>query len=156
MSAHLTVYLAGAVDQNPWRAKVIKECEGLDITFLSPHDNVSYNFQGLIPAQNKRPAFHLVDGLKVDRADIVFAYLDKDSQSAFSGTSWELGRAGANGKITFVINNMPAGKACKYELVKRAASMYFSKLEEAIDVLKDMSEEMGYKPNGAEEKNEKV
>jgi nucleoside 2-deoxyribosyltransferase len=142
MTKPIIVYLAGAVDREPWRNKVVKECQDLPVEFVSPIDNISYSYQSLCAAHKKKGVFHLADRIKIDQATIVFAYIREGSESLFSGTSWELGYAYAHGKFTILVNDMPPGKACKYELIRRMSDVYHTSLDEAIDDLRELATEM--------------
>jgi len=142
----IVVYLAGAVDKEPWRERLIKECRDLPLVFVSPIDNISYSYQSLCSAHRTKAVFHLADQLKIDQADIVFAYVREGSESLFSGTSWELGYAKRTGKITILVNDMKLSLACKYELVKRMADLYHTSLDEAIDDLRELAVEMAFSP----------
>jgi len=140
----IVCYLAGAVDREPWRSKVVRECQDLPVEFVSPIDNISYSYQSLCSAHRAKAVFHLADQLKIDRADIVFAYIREGSESLFSGTSWELGYAKRGGKITILVNDMKLSLACKYELVRRMADLYHTSLDEAIDDLRELATEMAF------------
>jgi len=142
----VVVYLAGAVDKEPWRARLVSECKDLPIVFVSPIDNLSYSYQSLCSAHRAKEVFHLADQLKVDRSDVVFAYIRDGSESLFSGTSWELGYAKASGKIVILVNDMPPSRACKYELIKRMADLYRTSLDEGIGALRELASEMAFGP----------
>jgi len=142
----IVVYLAGAVDKDSWRDKVIKECQDLPIVFVSPIDNLSYSYQSLCSAHKTKAVFDLADKLKIDQSDIIFAFIREGSESLFSGTSWELGYGHRSGKITMLVNDMKPSLACKYELVKRMADRYYTSLEEGIDGLRELGMEMAYDP----------
>jgi len=142
----IKVYLAGDISTDRWRLRVIEACKDLDIEFLSPIDNVSYSYQSLIAVHKVKQVFHFADQMKVDKADIVLAFVKDGSPSLFSGTSWELGYAKAKGKVTILINDMKPSLACKYELIKRMADIYCTSLEEGIDLLRELAFEMGFQP----------
>lgn len=142
----LVIYMAGAVDKEPWREKLIKECRDLPLVFISPIDQISYSYQSLCSQHRTKAVFHLADQLKIDQADLVFAYIREGSESLFSGTSWELGYAKAKGKITILVNDMKPSLACKYELVKRMVDLYHTSLDEAIDDLRELATEMAFSP----------
>ena len=142
----LKCYLAGDISPDRWRLQVVKQCQDCQIEWLSPVDNVSYSHQSLLRFHRKNRGFHICDKLKIDRADIIFAYLKEGSPSVFSGTSWELGYAHANQKHTVLVLDMKPSKACLYELVKRMADACYSSLEDGIDHLREMALEMSYLP----------
>lgn len=142
----LSVYLAGDVSKFCWRENVVKACVDLNIRWLSPVDGFSYSYQSLCSAHRTKAVFHLADQLKIDQADIVFAYVREGSESLFSGTSWELGYAKRGGKITILVNDMKLSLACKYELVRRMCDLYHTSLDEAIDDLRELATEMAFSP----------
>ena len=151
MSNHRIVcYLAGDIGPERWRLQVIDDCKDCPIEFLSPVDNIAYSYQSLIPAHKKNRVFHQADRLKVDRADVILAYLTEKSLDAekgtfYSGTSWELGYAFGNRKHTVVVLDMKPSIACRYELVSRMADNVYEKLDEAVDHLRELSLEMAWK-----------
>lgn len=144
----LSVYLAGDISKERWRLKVMEDCVDFaeNIEWLSPIDNISYSYQSLLSAHRKKLVFHISDKFKIDKAEIVFAYIADGSPSRFSGTSWELGYAFAKGKHTIVVNDMKPKDACLYELVKRFADAYYETLDEGIDHLRELAFEMGFCP----------
>lgn len=146
---NLKVYLAGDVSSDKWRDKVIRECQDCAFEWLSPVGGISYSYQSLCQVHRNRRVFHIADKLKIDKADIVFAYIRTGSPSIFSGTSWELGYAYAKNKHIILVNDMKPKLACKYELIKRFADAYYVSLDEGIDHLRELSSEIIY---GVEEK----
>ena len=145
----LKVYLAGDISKERWRIYVIDKCNDFEVEWLSPIDNISYSYQSLISQHRKKRVFHIADKLKVDRADIVFAYIADDSPSRFSGTSWELGYAYAKGKHTILVCDMKPSEECLYELVKRMSDAYYRTMDEGIDHLRELAFEMKYLPRSA-------
>ena len=144
----IKVYLAGDISKERWRLKVMDDCIDFaeNIEWLSPIDNISYSYQSLLVAHKKKRVFHISDKMKVDKADIVFAYFAEGSPSRFSGTSWELGYAYGRGKHTVIVCDMKPGEACLYELVKRMADAFYETLDEGIDHLRELAHEMSYLP----------
>lgn len=144
----IKIYLAGDISKARWRLKVMESCVDFaeNIEWLSPIDNISYSYQSLLSAHKKKRVFHICDKIKVDKADIVFAYIAEDSPSRFSGTSWELGYAYGCNKHTIVICDMKPKEACLYELIRRMADAYYETLDEGIDHLREMAFEMSYLP----------
>jgi len=143
----ITVYLAGDIDRlNHWRARVIEECRDCPIDFLSPIDNVLYSHQSLATHHLSNKTFQIEDILKIERADIVFAYIQKGSQSVFSGTSFEIGYAMALGKKVVVVCDMNPAKAHLYEMAIRMAHVTFETLDEGINGLRHVALSMIYQP----------
>lgn len=139
----LKVYLAGDVSEVRWRQRVVQECQDLPLEFLSPIDGIDY--AGIHLANSMKPMFHLADKMKLDQADIVFAYLRAGSPSRFSGTSWECGYANAKGKPVILVNDMGLGWAQYYELVWRLADSTSKSLDYGIELLRELGKEMSFK-----------
>jgi hypothetical protein len=116
----ISVYLAGAMDDNTWRHKVVKECQDLPIEWMSP-------------VSGHNSVFHLADKWKVDHADIIFAFIRRWSTSTFSGTSWECGRA--NGKIVILVDEMRKGG---YELLGAMVDVHCLVLDTGIERLREL------------------
>ena len=140
----LVCYLAGAVDDPGWRKDVIRSCRGAE--YLSPMDDVgavySNAFQ-MTQASMEHPTFHLMDKIKIEQADVVFAYFQSGSDSVFSGTSFECGVAVALGKPVIVVNDME--NAYLYEMVQRFASVYCPTLDNGIYFLRSMIREASHR-----------
>lgn len=147
----IKVYLAGDVSEDRWRLKVIKECRDCPIEWLSPIDGYSYDPNDLIGANATKLTFHLADRMKLEKADVVFAYIRAWSNSAFSGTSWELGYAKALGKTIIVVNDMMESRRYLYELVHRMADSYHLTMDDGIHFLRDLSLEMEWRQPNAQE-----
>jgi len=143
----IITYLAGDIDRsNHWRARVIEECQDCPIDFLSPIDNVLYSHQSLAKHHLSNKTFQIEDILKIEKADIVFAYIQKGSQSVFSGTSFEIGYAMALGKKVIVVCDMSPAQAHLYEMVVRMSHVAFDTLDEGINGLRHIALSMIYKP----------
>ena len=139
----LRVYLAGDVSRSRWRQRIAEECQDLPLEFLGPIDGIDY--AGIHIANSFHPMFHVADKLKLDHADIVFAYLTSGSGSVFSGTSWECGYAHALGKPVIVVNDMPDLESRLYALVTRMATSYTESLDYGITLLRALGEEMSFR-----------
>ena len=156
MNDKLLVYMAGDISKSRWRLEVIKECIDLPIEFLSPIDDVSYSYQSLVSAHQRKKVFHQADTLKIKRADIIFAYfktLDRElfndlKTTLYSGTSFECGVAYILGKPVIFVCDMPPAFACKYELVARLTDpeLRCESLDEGIDRLRELAWEMQFLP----------
>jgi len=149
------VYLAGDISyRNRWRPKVMKACDDLPIEWLSPVDTIDYAPKKLLQANNNNMVFLDCDLVKVDKCDVVFAYL-RSAQvcgSKHSGTSTEIGYAHKAGKIIVLVNDMPEDEGCKYAFIQRIAGRrFFKTLDEGIDFLREFVQEMGYLPTGEKE-----
>jgi len=142
----LKIYLAGDIaKEDRWRPKVMKALEGLPVEWLSPIDQIDYGYYRLKKEHEENKVFLFADYMKIDRADIVFAYLRR-CDSRHSGTSAEIGYARAKGKFIIYINDMPKTEAYLYEFVQRTADIAFTKLRDGIEFLKDFVAEMNYLP----------
>ena len=134
MEKNVNVYLAGDVSQH-WRAKVESAFRYFpNVIFLSPNQSpVAYKREALI---TKAP-FIIADKIKIDRSDIIFAYLKKYSPSRFSGTSWELGRASmCPTKHAIVVCDLSERLARLYEFLRSEYSnTYFTSLEDGMRYL---------------------
>lgn len=145
MIQKLKVYLAGAIDRdNPWRAKVIEECQDANIEFLCPIDDVLYSHQSLSKHHKSDKVFHIADELKVDWANVLFAYFQHGSKSYFSGTSYECGYARKGGKKIIIVMDMKPDKCHKHELAKRTCDCLCLTLDEGIDQLRRLGISMAY------------
>ena len=142
----LTIYLAGDISKQRWRLDVIEALKDYDIEWLSPVDNISYSYQKLIPEHEKRKTFHIADLMKVDEANIIFAYFRKDSPSYYSGTSAECGYAYDKRKHLVLVCDMKPSDECKYEFVKRLADSYYRTLDEGINHLRELVWELNFLP----------
>jgi len=142
----LKIYLAGDISkEDRWRPKVIKALEGLPVEWLSPLDNLEYRYNYFKRRDIENEGFLFADYMKIDRADIIFAYLRR-CDSRHSGTSAEIGYARAKGKFIIYINDMPKTEAYLYEFIQRTADIAFTKLRDGIEFLKDFVAEMNYLP----------
>lgn len=146
-SSRVVVYLAGSIgDDDRWRPFVMQSLEGLNVEFLSPVDRgISYSYKAMKRANEKNRVFLHCDYLKIDRADIVFAFLHS-GPSRHSGTSAEIGYSKAKGKTILLVNDMPQTEAFLYEFVHRSADEFFTKLSDGVDYLRDLVAEMQYSP----------
>jgi len=142
----LKIYLAGDISKkNRWRFKVINALEGLPIEWLSPVDEADYCYSQLKKRYEENQFFVFADYMKIDKADIVFAYLRR-CDSRHSGTSAEIGYARAKGKFIIYVNDMPKTEAYLYEFIQRTADIAFTRLRDGIEFLKDFVAEMNYLP----------
>lgn len=156
MNNKLLTYLAGDISKSRWRLEVIEECRDLPIEFLSPIDDVSYSYQSLTSAHQRKKVFHQADTLKIKRSDIVFAYfkaLDRElfnelKTTFYSGTSFECGLAYMLEKPVIFVCDMPPAFACKYELVIRMTDpeLRCGSLDEGIDKLRELAWELQFLP----------
>jgi nucleoside 2-deoxyribosyltransferase len=139
----LIVYLAGDIAPENWRQRVLdkfKNREGID--FFYPRTGLSYKERSLAQTEKSRTAYHIADLLKIESSDIVFAYIEKDSPSAYSGTSCEIGYAKARGKYIILVKEETSHL---YNFIKRVADIVFEKLDDGIEHLMDILEEMEVK-----------
>ena len=130
----LMVYLAGTRFL-PWRQTVIEECVDCQIHFLSP-----------LPNKETNKTFHIEDMLKIESAQIVFAYFQDESDGLFSGTSLEVGYALGKGKIVMAVCDMDSGRMLNYDLVLKSANAVYPTLSDGIDGLRHIALSMIYKP----------
>jgi len=140
MGKYLTVYLAGDIRPENWRKKVLQKFANREgIEFLFPQTGFSYEERSLAQTERFRTGYQVADFMKVDRADIVLAYIEKDSPSAYSGTSAEIGFAKARGKYIILVKESTTHL---YALIKRISTIVFDKLDDALDHLEDIWQEM--------------
>ena len=150
MTRPLTVYLAGDLDREQrWRIQVIQAfADREDIEFLCPVDSIKYSHQSLSKHHIADRTFHVADKLKIQWADLIFAYFRQGSDSKFSGTSWECGWGGTRDKQIIMVSNMKPAEAHLDELVRREVDIYCESIEEGIACLRDIADSMGYVPEG--------
>lgn len=140
----IRVYLAGDISkEDRWRPQVCEALDGLNVSFLSPVDRIDYDRINIENRKNR--VFDHCDYLKIDRADVVFAYT-RPSDSLHSGTSAEIGYAKALGKLILLVNEFPKDKKFLYEFIRRSSDEVFDSLEEGIGYLKEVVSEMQYDP----------
>ena len=130
----ITVYLAGTRFL-PWRQTVIEECADCQIRFLSP-----------LPNKETNKTFHIEDMLKIESAQIVFAYFQEESDGLFSGTSFEIGYGLGKDKMIMVVCDMESGRMHDYDLVLKSANAIYPTLSDGIDGLRHIALSMVYKP----------
>ena len=140
----ITVYLAGDIaSEDRWRPRVVKACEGLNVIFLSPLDNIDYRYSTLKKANLSNRVFLHCDYKKIDMADVVFAYV-RSCKSRHSGTSAEIGYARSRGKLVLYVNDMKKTERYLYEFIERTADVVFNTFPQGIDYLQDYLVEMDY------------
>ena len=130
----ITVYLAGTRFL-PWRQTVIEECVDCQIRFLSP-----------LPNKETNKTFHIEDMLKIESAQIVFAYLQDESDGIFSGTSFEMGYALGKGKKVMAVCDMASERMYNYDLALKSVHATYPTLSDGIDGLRHIALSMIYKP----------
>lgn len=143
MAQSFKCYLAGDIRPDNWRAKVLQRFSNREgIEFLFPQTGFSYEERSLAQTERFRTGYQVADFWKVDRADVIFAYIEKDSPSIYSGTSAEIGYAKAKGKYVILVKEPTTHL---YGLIKRISSIVFDKLDDGLEHLEDIWEEMAVK-----------
>ena len=143
MAQSFRCYLAGDIRPDNWRQKVLQRFlnrEGIE--FLFPQTGFSYEERSLAQTERYRTGYQVADLLKVDQADVVLAVIEKDSPSAYSGTSAEIGYAKAKGKYIILVKEPTTHL---YAFIKRISNIVFDKLDDALAHLEDIWEEMTIK-----------
>jgi len=143
----IKVYLAGDISRvDRWRSRVMKACRDLPIEWYCPVDTIDYRPKQLAKANAQNLVFLDCDLAKVDKADVVFAYI-RECDSRHSGTSAEIGYAYKAGKMVILVNDMQSDLECKYGFIKRLVGYrYFRSLTRGIDFLQEFVAEMHYRP----------
>jgi len=118
-----------------WRLEVMRQCVGLDIEWLIP---------SRIKDESEMPIKFMADEMKIRRADIIFAYIGPNRETAFSGTSWEMGGGHFLNKKVILVNRHDSKR--NYDLVNYAANQCYQTLEDGIEHLRELVIELGYKP----------
>lgn len=122
------VYLAGGMNQSNWQEKVATAVGTKGFVFYNPREHSLIN--------SKEYTFW--DLFYVKKADILFAYMQKDNPSGI-GLTLEVGYARALDKsIILVDEKSEYDKEFKerFKIVRESSSIVFDNLNEGIDFLK--------------------
>ena len=122
----LTVYLAGGMRSN-WQDRIIEQLKDHNFNFIDPRKN------GQVDAITYTPW----DLFLIERADIVFAYIEKDNPSGV-GAAYEMGYgSGLNKHIVSTIETLDR----YWDFVRIASDVNFYLLDFAIEYMKTIGDE---------------
>lgn len=115
----MEIYLAGGM-KTGWQDKVIRRCT--DLRFIDPRTH------GL----QQEAEYTAWDLAAIDRADMVFAYMDTSNPSGF-GMSLEVGYAKARGKYIWYVCEDDSARQRYFGMVRSCADRLYSSLDKALD-----------------------
>lgn len=143
MSEIIKVYLAGNLRMG-WRRVVIEECSDLPIVFLSPVEIPKNGPYYQAPATELMRTYKTTDFMKLDRSDLIFAYMCEDPTTRYAGTSAEISRAHSQDKSIILVNNLDDVEYDKYRFVMALADYNIRELDLGIDILRKIAIDMIY------------
>jgi hypothetical protein len=121
----LSIYLAGGMDSD-WQSQIIEKYRG-DFFFFNPRDH----------QLQKSEEFTVWDLLYLQKADILFAFMEKDNPSGF-GLTLEVGFARALGKTIILIDEKSSSDTFfkdKFRIVRDSSSIVFDNIKEGTEYL---------------------
>lgn len=123
------IYLAGGMNSG-WQEELIEELRNRFV-FFNPR-----NHELLQPSLYTTWDLHFVK-----KADIIFAYMEKDHPSGY-GLTLEIGYAKALNKTIILVDNKSTTDkefAGYFKMVRESASIVFDEIQSAVDFLKRFS-----------------
>ena len=124
----IRIYLAGGFHTN-WQEKVVEEFKHTnELIFFNPKEH------GL----TKSDEYFFWDILKLEKCDIILAYLEKTNPLAL-GLVFELGYAKGLGKKVILVDDktsFDSDYAKQFSLAKKSVDLELNSLDDAINYLK--------------------
>jgi nucleoside 2-deoxyribosyltransferase len=119
------IYLAGGMNSN-WQLKLLEKFH-TEFVFFNPRDH----------SLDDSKQFSEWDLFYVKRADIVFAFMEKDNPSGI-GLTLEVGVANALGKLIILVDEKSSSDEIfkeKFKIVREASTIVFDDINEGIKYL---------------------